>query len=97
MEIRGERTWCAKCQAPEVWHRNVPTVELFLEALPAWRSTGLDRIAEGFDRAEIAALMDLRGIPPAERPDTWAALAEMEGETRLIRAAKHAAKGHSRG
>lgn len=85
MEIRGARTWCERCQAPEVWHDNLPTVELYLEALPAWRTTGMDRLLEGFDRAEVRALMALRGIAEQDQPGTWAALAEMEQETRTIR------------
>ena len=89
MRIRGEATWCDACQAPELWHCNVPIVELYLEALPTWRSGGLDRISEGFDRAELLALMTLRGV--ADPAEAWAALAELEAETRAIRAAQAAA------
>jgi hypothetical protein len=86
MEIRGEQTWCAKCQAPEVWHDNVPLIDLYLDALPAWRMTGMEHAVEGLDRGEVLALMDLRGIAPADRAETWGALAELETETRRIRA-----------
>jgi len=91
MRIRNQRIWCPTCTAPELWHSNLPLVELYLEALPAWRTAGMGgQLMEGFDRAEIAALMDLRAIE--DRPGAWAALAEMEAETRRIRAAQAKAK-----
>jgi len=91
MKIRGERWWCPTCTAPEVWHSNVPTVELYLDALPAWRTGGMGgQLLEGFDRTEIAALMEMRAVQ--DRPGTWAALAGMEAETRRIRAAHAKAK-----
>lgn len=84
MDIRGERTWCDQCKAPGVHMDNVPLVELFLEALPAWRTTGMDRILEGFDRAEILAMMHMRGV--SDTADAWSAIALMEGELARIRA-----------
>ncbi|WP_295400429.1 hypothetical protein [uncultured Thiocystis sp.] len=91
MDIRGQRTWCADCTAPEVLHENVPLITLFLDALPAWQGgQGLmgATLMEGFDRAQLLALMDLRGIAPADRAETWGALRDLEAEYRVIRAAK---------
>lgn len=93
MDIRGQRTWCDGCTAPEVLPDSVPVIELFLEALPAWQGgQGLmgTTLMEGFDRCQIVALMDLRGLPPDDRPDTWAALYDLESEYRTIRAAQAA-------
>lgn len=84
MEIRRRRTWCPTCTAPVVYAENVAVIELFLQALPAWRTTGMERLVEGFDRSEVWHLMQLRGdTDPAA---TWAALAELEGELARIRA-----------
>lgn len=84
MEIRGSRTWCGHCTAPELWRENLPAVELFLEALPSYEAAG--RLQEGFRRAEILALMDLRGVPHPERAALWEQVAELEAELRAIRA-----------
>lgn len=93
MDIRGQRTWCADCTAPEVWPENVPLIELFLEALPAYHGgQGFfgSSALEGFDRAGVLALMELRGVPTDERPESWRALADLEAEYRTIRAARAA-------
>ena len=92
MDIRGQRTWCDDCTAPRVWPDNVRIVELFLQALPAWRGgQGMfGAVAlEGFDRSEVAALMDMHGMD--DKPTAWAALYDMESEYRQIRAAQRAA------
>lgn len=89
MDIRGRRTWCADCTAPEVLAENVPLIELFLQALPAWQGgQGLmgATLMEGFDRTQVLALMDLRSIPASDRPETWSALVDLEAEYRRIRA-----------
>ena len=89
MDIRGERTWCDDCTAPVVLHENVPLIELFLEALPAYHGgQGFfgSSAMEGFDRAGVLALMELRGVPSDERPEAWRALSELEAEYRTIRA-----------
>ena len=93
MDIRGERIWCQTCTAPEVRRENVPVIDFFLQALPAWRGGQgmMGSVAvEGFDRSEILAMMDLRCVPTEERAETWAAIADMESEYRRIRAAKSA-------
>jgi hypothetical protein len=90
-QARRAATWCEACQAPEVWPENLPVLELFLQALPAYRTTGLDRVAEGFDRAEVWRLMDLNDVPAAERGERWAALYTLEQELAGIRAAKASA------
>lgn len=90
MDIRGRRTWCADCTAPVVLEENVPLITLFLDALPAWQGgQGLMGATpmEGFDRAQVLALMALRGVSVEDRQDTWAAIAEMEAEYRAIRRA----------
>ena len=86
MEIRKERTWCPTCTAPIVMEENVETIEIFIQGLPSWRTTGMDRITEGFDRTEILALMEMRDTK--DRPTVWAALSEMEGELARIRVLK---------
>jgi hypothetical protein len=96
MEIRGARTWCPTCTAPVVYPENVAPIRLFLAALPAWRTTGMERIAEGFDRSEVLSLMALTAVPAAEIPATWEALAELEAELARIRAARRA-KEHPHG
>ena len=91
MSIRGERTWCGKCQAPEVFPENLPILALFLDLLPAYQiagGMGAATLQEGFDRAAVPGLMDLHGIPAPERTETWAALREMECELRRVRASK---------
>lgn len=93
MTIRGERTWCGKCQAPEVFPENLPILGLFIDLLPAYQipgAMGAATIQEGFDRAAVPGMMDLHAIPPTERPETWAALRELELELRGIRAARAA-------
>jgi hypothetical protein len=57
---------------------------LFLRALPAWRTKGLDRICEGFDRGEVLALMDLQGV--TDRRQVWDAIIDLEAELVHIRA-----------
>ncbi|AFL75408.1 hypothetical protein [Thiocystis violascens] len=97
MDIRGQRTWCADCTAPEVLHENLPLIRLFLDALPAWQGgQGLmgATVMEGFDRTQVLALMDLSGIAPADRPDTWDALRDLEAEYRTIRASQPPATPH---
>lgn len=94
MDIRGEHTWCADCTAPRIPAAHAPLIALFLDALPAWRASGgmTPVLMEGFDRAELAALI---AHAPADLPVTpreaFAALLEMEGEYRRIRAAQTAA------
>lgn len=91
MRIRGSQTWCATCTAPEVWQAQVPWCALYLEALPAWQTGGLgDRLVEGFSRAEVLALLRLRGWRGARLAEAWEVLAEFEQETRAIRAARQA-------
>lgn len=84
MQIRKAETWCGRCTAPEVLPENVEPVLLFLRALPAWRTKGMDRICEGFDRGEVLALMELQGV--ADRAATWEALIDLEAELARIRA-----------
>ena len=91
MTIRGERTWCERCQAPEVFPENLPILSLFIDLLPAYRvpgAMGAATLQEGFDRASVPGLMDLHSIPPAERAATWSSLRELESELRCIRAAR---------
>ena len=88
--IRSSDDWCGKCTAVDLYPENLDAVLLFLEALPTWRTTGMDRIAEGFDRAEVVALMELRGT--ADRSAAWVALRDLEGELASIRASKREAK-----
>jgi len=94
MDIRGQRTWCDACTAPLVLHENVPVIEFFLEALPAYvGGQGLfgSSAMEGFDRAGVWALMDLRAVDPEARADLWSAIVELESEYRNIRAERTAA------
>lgn len=84
MNIAGERAWCGQCTAPVVLEGNVPIIGLFLDALPGWQSPGLCGGGEGLRRAEVLALMDLHGIAPTERPEHWAAIADLEGQMRSI-------------
>lgn len=88
MEIRGERTWCDACTAPEVWPENVPAVELFLSALPAYDAARPGRLVDGFQRAEVLALMELRGVPVTDRAELWEQVEELEAEFRQIRATR---------
>lgn len=89
MEIRKERTWCDGCTAPLVPMSEAPLIGLFLDALPAWRVGGgmVPVLMEGFDRAELAALIAHRELEttPAE---SMSAILEMEREYREIRAIK---------
>jgi hypothetical protein len=97
MDIRGQRTWCEDCTAPVVLEENVPLITLFLDALPAWQGgQGLmgATAMEGFDRAQLLALFDLSGILPADRPDAWTALRDLESEYRTIRASQQPATPH---
>lgn len=98
MKVRGERTWCERCQAPEVFHDNLPILDLFLDALPAYQVAGMagGGLMDGFDRGALPGLMDLHGIGQADRPATWEALRELEAEFRSIRAAKTAATNPKR-
>lgn len=68
---------------------------LFLLALPAWRTKGLDRICEGFDRGEILALMDLQGV--RDRRQAWDAIIDLEAELVHIRSEQTEKKEHPRG
>jgi hypothetical protein len=79
----------------ELYPENLDAVLLFLEALPAWRTTGMDRIAEGFDRSEVVALMDLRGTQ--DRQAGWVALRDLEGELAVIRASERDKGKHTHG
>lgn len=91
MTIRGERTWCERCQAPEVFPENLPLLDLFMDLLPAYQipgGMGAATLQEGFDRAAVPGMMDLHAIPTAERPDTWTALRDLEAELRRIRSAQ---------
>ena len=89
MTIRGARTWCDKCQAPEVFPENLPLLGLFIDLLPAYQvpgGMGAATLQEGFDRAAVASMMDLHAIPPEERTATWAAVRDMESHLRIVRA-----------
>jgi hypothetical protein len=90
MNVRNERTWCERCQAPEVHPDNVPLIDLFLDALPVYQLPGMagGGLMEGFDRGAMPGLMDLHAIPADQRPAAWEAMREMEAEFRSIRAAK---------
>ena len=79
----------------ELYPENLDAVLLFLEALPAWRTTGMDRIAEGFDRAEVLALMELRAT--IDRQAAWVALRDLEGELAAIRASERDKSKHPHG
>lgn len=90
MRIRGERTWCERCQAPELMAENVPLVQLFLDLLPAYRLAGgwgESTLQEGFDRTALVPLMDLHRIAPDARADAWEALRDLEAELRHVRSA----------
>jgi hypothetical protein len=56
--------------------------------MPAWQAAGGMNavISEGFDRAQIQALMDLQGTPTAERPDLTERLLSLESDFAAIRA-----------
>lgn len=86
MDIRGERIWCADCTAPTVPRDQLPYIELFLAALPAWRvnSELSPALMEGFDRAQVSAQIDLTPLP-CSREQAWEALLHMERVFRVIR------------
>jgi hypothetical protein len=89
MDIRGERRWCDDCTAPLVPLDHVPLIQLFLDALPCWRVGGgmVPVLMEGFDRAELAALIAHREL--SESPaEAMSALLDMEREYREIRSKK---------
>jgi hypothetical protein len=92
MEIRGERTWCPDCTAPRIPPAQVPLITLFLDALPAWRPSGgmVPVLMEGFDRAELRALIHCRRRAdlPVSRRQAYAVLLEMEADYRAIRHAQ---------
>jgi hypothetical protein len=92
MTIRGERTWCAACQAPEVFPENLHVIDLFIDALPTYQVPGLQggALQEGFDRGAVRALFDLHGIAAADAAPTWEALRELEAELRTVRTARQA-------
>lgn len=60
--------------------------------MPAWQAAGGMNavISEGFDRTQIQALMDLQGIPTAERPDLTERLLSLESAFAEIRAKQRA-------
>lgn len=41
-----------------------------------------------FGSAAVPGMMDLHAIPPADRPENWTALRELESELRGIRASQ---------
>lgn len=88
MTIRGERTWCPKCQAPEVFPENLPILGLFIDLLPSYQipgGMGAATLQEGFDRTAVCSLFALHGLPAPQWPETWTALRELEAELRAIR------------
>jgi hypothetical protein len=89
MDIRGERRWCDDCTAPLVPLDQVPLIQLFLDAMPCWRVSGgmVPVLMEGFDRAELAALIAHREL--SESPiEAMTAMLDMEREYREIRLKK---------
>lgn len=98
MDIRGERTWCADCGAPRVPVDQVPMINLFLSSIPSYRigSEMAPRIMEGFNRAEVAALISMSDLP-CDDHEAMTAVLEMESQYRAIRAQKAKAKGSTNG
>lgn len=78
MQIRKERTWCPTCTAPVVEEENLPVLDMFIDALPAFRTEG--HLQAGFDRREVSELMDLHGVE--DKAGMWTALRSMESEMR---------------
>ena len=94
MEIRGQRTWCERCQAPRLGPDEQPAAELFMAAMPEYRingGMGATHAQEGFSRPGVLALMQLRGIPDSERAALWSDLETLEDEYRRIRHLKQQA------
>lgn len=96
MDIRKKRTWCEDCTAPLIPQSEVPIIRAFIDALPAWRCAGgmTPVLTEGFDRAELAAIIAHANLPGAPA-ESFRALLDMESEYREIRAAMQPAKGQS--
>jgi hypothetical protein len=64
----------------------MPVVNLFFEALPCWRTGAMGEcLQEGFDRAQVQALFDLRAIRRQERAEMWDYLSHMESVYRELR------------
>ena len=84
-----KRTWCEDCTAPLIPLSEAPIIHAFIDCLPAWRCSGgmVPVLAEGFDRAEMSAVIAHSELPgtPAE---SFRILLEMESEYREIRAAQ---------
>ena len=63
---------------------------LFVDLLPCWRvhggMGGATHLVEGFDRSEVVSHMELIGLTPAERRESWAYLSDMETHYRSLRA-----------
>jgi hypothetical protein len=68
----------------------MPFAALFLECLPAWRiagGMGQAYLIEGFSRADLYAVLRLRGLRGAKRIDAWDLLLAMESTYRELRLA----------
>jgi hypothetical protein len=68
----------------------MPVAALFLECLPAWRiSGGMGQayLIEGFARADVQAVLRLRGLRGTKRRDAWDLLLAMEATYRDLRLA----------
>jgi hypothetical protein len=68
----------------------MPVAALFLECLPAWRiSGGMGQayLIEGFSRADVQAVLRLRGLRGTKRRDAWDLLLAMEAAYRDLRLA----------
>jgi hypothetical protein len=68
----------------------MPVAALFLECLPAWRiSGGMGQayLIEGFSRADVQAVLRLRGLRGTKRRDAWDLLLAMEATYRDLRLA----------
>lgn len=68
----------------------MPVAALFLECLPAWRiSGGMGQayLIEGFARADVQAVLRLRGLRGEKRRDAWDLLLAMEAAYRDLRLA----------
>lgn len=68
----------------------MPFAALFLECLPGWRiagGMGQAYLIEGFNRADVQAVLRLRGLRGAKRRDAWDLLLAMEATYRELRLA----------
>lgn len=69
----------AEASAPpvEVWPDNEHTVNVFIAMLTQWRVDGMG-IPTGLDYSAIPTVLELTGIPSAERVDVFDGLRVME-------------------